>query len=100
MSSLAVGDILVRWYYRGKLSHGNHNRQVFTASDYCGMHMRNGPHARGTTMASCTRSEVLVSCGIAVVKKRNTTSTVWDYFGLRSNVERAFLRKEATPRTC
>ena len=66
-------------------------------------------------MVTRTRSEVLVRCGISVVKKWNTTSVVWDYFGLQANpngrVVRGeanyavcrscgvFWRKEATPRT-
>ena len=52
---------------------------------YCAMDMHSGSHARGTTMASSKRSEVLVRCGISIVKKWNTTSVVWDYFGLRAN---------------
>ena len=39
---------------------------------YCAMHMRSGPHARGTTMASSMRSEVLVRCGISVVAVFNS----------------------------
>ena len=81
-SLIGVGDIPVRRYYRGKLSHSNHNRTSFSSrrllrnAHYCAMCMRSGPHAQGTTMASSTRSEVLVRCGISVVKKWNTTSVV------------------------
>ena len=46
-------------------------------------------------MASSMRSEVLVHCGISVVKKRNTTSVVWDYFGLRANPDGSVVRGEA-----
>ena len=59
-SGLGVGDIPVRRYYRGKLSHGNHNRTSFSSRQllrnmhYCVMRLRSGPHARGTTMASST----------------------------------------------
>ena len=67
---------------------------------YCAMRMRSGPHARDTTMASSTRSEVLVHCGISVVKKRNTTSVVWDYFGLRANPDGSVVRGEANYPVC
>ena len=76
---VGVGDILVRRYYRGKLSHSNRNRTSFSSrrllhnAHYCTVRMRSGLHARGTTMAS---SEVLIRCSISVVKKRNTTSAV------------------------
>ena len=40
LSIVVVGDIPVRRYYRGKLSHGNHNRQVFAVGDYCGLRIR------------------------------------------------------------
>ena len=59
------------------------------------MHMHSGPHARGTTVASSTRSEVLVHCGISVVKKRNTASVVWDYFGLWANPGGSAVRGKA-----
>ena len=80
---IGVGDIPVRQYYRGKLSHGNHNRTTFTSrqllhnAHYCAMRMCSGPHTQDTTMASSTRSEVLVRRGISVVKKQNTTSVLW-----------------------
>ena len=46
-------------------------------------------------MASSTRSEVLVRCVISVVKKQNTTSVVWDYFGLWANRDGSVVRGEA-----
>ena len=46
-------------------------------------------------MASSTRSEVLVHCGISVVKKRNTASVVWDYFGLWANPGGSAVRGKA-----
>ena len=64
------------------------------------MGMRSGLHAQGTTMASSTRSEVLVCCGISVVKKRYTTSVVWDYFGLRANPDGSVVRAEANYPMC
>ena len=64
------------------------------------MGMRSGPHARGTIMASSTKSEVLVRCGISVVKKRNTTSVVWDYFGLLANPGGSVVRAEANYPVC
>ena len=51
-------------------------------------------------MASSTRSEVLVRCGISVVKKRNTTSVVWNYFGLRANPDGSVVRGEANYPVC
>ena len=51
-------------------------------------------------MASSMRSEVLVCCGISVVKKRNTTSIVWDYFGLRANPDGSVVRGEANYPMC
>ena len=51
-------------------------------------------------MASSTKSEVLVRCGISVVKKRNTTSVVWDYFGLRANPGGSVVRAEANYPVC
>ena len=51
-------------------------------------------------MASSTRSEVLVRCGISVVKKRNTTSVVWDYFGLRANRDGSVVRGKANYPVC
>ena len=61
----------------------------------CAMRMSSGPHAQGTTMASSMRSEVLVRCGISVVKKQNTTSVVRDYFWLRANPDGSVVRGEA-----
>ena len=51
-------------------------------------------------MASSTRSEVLVRCGISVVKKRNTTSIVWDYYELRANPDGSVVRGEANYPVC
>ena len=51
-------------------------------------------------MASSTRSEVLVRCGISVVKKRNTTRVVWDYFGLRANPDGSVVQGEADYPVC
>ena len=51
-------------------------------------------------MASSMRSEVLVRCGISVVKKRNTTSIVWDCFGLWANPDGSVVRGEANYPTC
>ena len=51
-------------------------------------------------MVSSTRSEVLVRCGISVVKKRNTTSVVWDYFGLRANPDGSVVQGEANYPMC
>ena len=48
-------------------------------------------------MASSTRSEVLVHCGISVVKKRNKTSVV---FGLRANPDGSAVRGEANYPVC
>ena len=99
-TGLGVGDIPVRRYYRGKLSHDNYNQTSFSSwrllrnAHYCAVRMHSGPHAQGTTMASSTRSEVLVCCGISVVKKWNTTSVVWDYFGLWTNPDGSIVRGE------
>ena len=51
-------------------------------------------------MASSTRSEVLVHCSISVVKKQNTASVVWDYFGLRANPDGSVVRGEANYPAC
>ena len=60
----------------------------------------NFEHTRGTSMASSTRSDVLVHCDISVVKKRNTTSIVWDYFGLLANPDGSVVWGEANYPMC
>ena len=57
-------------------------------------------HKARHAMASSTRSEVLVCCGISVVKKRNTTSVVRDYFGLRANPDGSVVRGKANYLMC
>ena len=51
-------------------------------------------------MATSTRSEHLVRCGISVVKKWNTTSVVWDYFGLQANPDGRVVQGEANYAVC
>ena len=51
-------------------------------------------------MASSTRSEVLVRCGISVVKKRNTTSVVWDCFGLQADPDGSVVQGKVNYPVC
>ena len=62
--------------------------------------MRNGPHAQDTTKASRMSSEVLACCGIAIAKKWNTTSVVWDFLRLHANPDGSVVRGEANYAVC
>ena len=56
--------------------------------------------AGGGSVPSTSSSSVVVCCGIPLVKKRNTSSVVWDYFGLKANQDGMLVLSETHSPVC
>ena len=49
----------------------------------------------GVSTPTSSNSSVVVCCGIPLLKKRNTSSVVWDYFGLKAGSDCRVLSSES-----
>ena len=52
------------------------------------------------TVLTSSRSSGVVCCGIPLAKKRNTSSVVWDYFGLKAHPDGTLMSLETHLPVC
>ena len=79
-------------------------RLLSTILCMCKMASSGSSQSSARNASGCSTSSsapnVTLCCGIPVVKKRNTTSVVWDYFGLKAHSDGGLVSSEAHLPVC